>query len=488
MSFKVLLIKPNICVRKGFDLQNKMCPPVGLAYLAGSLLKAHFEVSILDMVAASTSSWSFTDTHVCYGLTDAELIDCLRQCSPDLVGVGGFTSQYARIKQIVAAVKSYAPDIPIVLGGINATAIPRKVLRETQADYIIQGEAESAIVELAEALRAGNHDTITSIDGIAFRQNGDIIVRPKLIFPQDIDAIPWPARQILDHEKYLLDGVAMPVITSRGCPGRCTFCSIHLLAGNKWRSRDPVKVADEIEDLTDRWGYQTVSVFDDACNVQPDRLIEICRQVVGRNLNIRLTFPGGLIVKYITKDVLYWMKRAGAISLALPLEHADAHMRNAIIKKNLELEHVYRVLDWCRELRLLAIVNFVIGMPDETRQSLEKIVDFVRQNAYRIDSVAVYVATPYPGTAFYDQCVRDGLLIDYETTDFLDFDNYTAHVNTDKISHTEIAQYKCRIEQAFTDARGPDFPVQYIRKAIRKPNAETMEFLENVYFPQTVCD
>lgn len=481
MSFRILLIKPNICVREGFDLQSKKAPPIGLAYLAGSLLKAGYEVKILDMVAESDSRWPFRKTHTCFGLKDEELINQIREYKPSLIGIGGFTSQYARVKEIVSLIKLFDPEIKIVLGGIHATAIPRDVMENTKTDFIIQGEGESGIVALAEALDTSEHNKIMEIDGIAYRDGEEIIVKPKLRHELDLDAIPWPAHSLLNSAEYIKDGVAMPIITSRSCPGRCTFCSVHLTAGGKWRARNPIDVADEIESLV-ATGYKTIALFDDASNVQPERIIQMCQEVLRRKLDVRLTFPGGLIINYITRDLLYWMKQAGAISLSLPVEHVNQYMRNTIIKKKLKMEKIQDVLNWCRELKILALVNFVVGMPGETEESLKEIVDFVKSNANRFDSLSAYIATPFPGTQLYTDCINQGLLVDPGKNDFLDFDLYTAHVTTKSIPFEVVAAYKTIIEQTFIESRGKDFPSQYIRKAIRKPDEETTNYIENVYF------
>lgn len=463
-------------------MQEKMCPPIGLAYLAGSLIKAGYETEILDMVAASEETWPYRETHIGYGLTNQGLIDRIKKYGPNLVGIGGFTSQYSRIKDIIAVIKTFNPEIKIAAGGIHATAMPRQLLEETQADFVLQGEAESAVVSLVKALERGEEEAVKFIDGVGFKEQGQVIIKPKIRFEENLDVLPWPARHLLDHEKYLKDEQAMPVITSRSCPGRCTFCSVHLTSGKMWRARDPILVADEIEDFVKRWGYKTVSIFDDACNVSSQRLIKILQEIVRRRLKIRITFPGGLITRFITKDLLYWMKQAGVVSLGLPIEHANEHIRNSVIRKNLNKEQMSQVFEWCRELEILALVNFVIGMPGETKETLEEIVAFTKENALLIDAVAVYIATPFPGSAFYNECLEKGILLDTARNDFLDFDLYSTHIETLAMPHATLEQYKKRIEQTFALARGKDFPADYIRKAIRKPDRETTDYINNVYF------
>jgi magnesium-protoporphyrin IX monomethyl ester (oxidative) cyclase len=484
-NYKILLIKPNIMVRKGFVLQSKMSPPVGLAYIAASLVNEGYEVKIIDMVAEDPdSSWDYHDTHVCHGLSDDNLIKRVHAFSPDIIGIGGFTSQFSRINQIVFTIKKNFPDIFVVLGGVNATAQPKFVMDKSKADFIVLGEGEETIVEIVKAIQLKQIEQLKNIDGIAYKQDNNIRINAKTKFINNIDSIAWPARNLLNHEKYIADGVTMPVITSRSCPGRCAFCCVHLMTGKKWRPRNPYDVVDEIEELVTRWSYKNVSIFDDASNVDPERLITICKEVVRRKLNIKLSFPSSVIVRFITKDLLYWMKQAGSIGLSIPIEHANENMRNKIMKKGVSLEQVERVLDWCREIKLLTFANFVVGMPGETEETLKELVDYVKKMARKLDGVSAYLATPFPGTSFYDDCLKNQYIKNPEKNDFLDFDTYTVHIQTKFLSKELLLHYKQVIEQSFLDTRGDEFPASYIRKIFRKPTSKDIDYLENVYFDQ----
>jgi len=480
---KILLIKPNIIVRKGFTLQSKMSPPIGLAYVAASLINEGYHVQIIDMVAEDPdNSYPYRNTHLCYGLTNDALIKRINDVSPQIIGIGGFTSQFSRINEIISAIKTYDNQIQIILGGANATALPEFVLTHSKADYVVMGEAETSILELVKVIETGNLERLKNIDGLAYKIKNDIMLNPKTIFEKKIDVIPWPARELFNHDKYIKDGVTMPVITSRSCPGQCTFCCVHLMSGKKWRPRNPFDVVDEIENFVSRWAYKNVSIFDDASNVDPERLITICKEVVRRKLDIKLSFPSSVIVRFITKELLYWMKQAGAIGLSIPIEHANEYMRNKIIKKGVNLEHVEHVLDWCRDIRLLTFANFVIGMPGETENTLQELVDYVKNIAHKLDGVSAYLATPFPGTKFYDDCLKNKYIIDPEKNEFLDYDTYTVHIQTKLLKKETLLDYKKSIEQSFLGTRGKEFPASYIRKIFRKPTSEDIEYLENDYF------
>ena len=267
MGLRVLLIRPNLCVRRGFSLHNSCSPPLGLAYLAASLLKQGHVVSIVDTMVGSEDMRDFMGTHICYGLSQAGLRGRIREFRPDVVGIGGFVSQFPLINQLVEMIKAYDSNLKVVLGGACPTSIPTRVLAQTRADFILQGEAESSFAQLLGYCEHGEYHHIEDIDGIAFRKDKEIVVKPKMYFEKNVSVIPAPARQLFENELYHQRNEPMPIVTSRGCPGSCAFCSAYLLAGRAWRPREAIEVTDEIEEIVRKWGYDTVSVFDDACNV-----------------------------------------------------------------------------------------------------------------------------------------------------------------------------------------------------------------------------
>lgn len=483
MGLNITLIKPNISIRRGFALQNTVYPPLGLAYLAAALLQNMHDVTIIDMTAEKPDhSWDFRATHCCYGMEDHDLIKRLQELKPDVVGITGFTAQHARIVEICHALKGALPATKIVLGGCHASTMPAFLLETTKADYILGGEGENTFVQLANALESGRSKEIRGIDGIAIPGEPPLISTKKN-FEKNIDALPLPARQLFPNEVYLASGSAMPLITSRGCPNSCTFCCIHATQGHGWRPRSASCVVDEMEIVHKELGYETISIFDDAFNVRADHVVAICKEIISRKLNINLISPGGLIIRGLTKETLLWMKKAGFASVSLPFEHVSDDMRNLVIKKNLKTEKFAEVLDWCRELQLLTLVNFVIGMPGETEESMNCILEYVRRNAKRMDAVQILIATPFPGTEFYRECIDKNFLIDPAKNEFLDFDLYECLINTPTLRSETVDTYKSLIENAFLNERGDREMLLKVRRTMRKPDRESLEYVNSIYFP-----
>lgn len=485
MSLKILLIRPNISIRKGFDLQNRLYPPLGLAYLAGSLIHAGHTPVILDMVAENPENrWSYRGTHTCYGIDDAELVKKAREISPDVIGVSGFTAQHPRIIEIVKSLKMAFPGLPVVLGGIHASSLPDQLMSSCPADYLLCGESDKTFVKLVECLFKNDLSAMREIDGIGFRDGDDLVIKPKRGVIPDLDLLPLPARELLPNDIYIRNNISMPVITSRGCPYQCVFCCVSLTQGHRWRSRTPKNVADEIELIVKTWGYKVISFFDDAFNIDPERVIEICKEIVSRKLGINILVPSSLMIKHITRDTLYWLKKAGCIAISLPFEHSDEQIRNTIINKGLTLEKFDEVLKWCNEIGLLALVNFVIGLPGETEQSLISLKEYVRDNYFKMDAVAIYIGTPFPGTAFYDECLAKGYLVEPDKNEYLDFDLYDCLINTPDLRAEKVLSYKRLIEDTFSDLRGRICDHGLVRRAIRKPDHASVEYVETVYLKE----
>jgi len=485
MSSKILLVRPNISIRVGFDLQNRIYPPLGLAYLAGSLRQAGHTPVILDMVAENPEkAWTYHGTHICYGIDDQELIARIEAIQPDIVGISGFTAQHPRIVEIVNAVKANYPAIPVVVGGIHASSIPDKLMAACPADYLLCGESDQTFVQLVSALENKDFGALGQIDGIVYRSGRDLVVLPKKDVITDVEAIPWPARELLPNEVYLANNVAMPVITSRGCPYQCVFCCVSLTQGHKWRSRGPKSVVDEMEYIVKTWGYRTITIFDDAFNLDAKRVIGICQEIVKRDIKINLLIPSSLMIKHITRDTLYWLKKAGCVAISLPFEHSDEKIRNTIINKGLTLEKFDEVLQWCREIGLLALVNFVIGLPGETEETLISLNRYVEENYFKMDALAVYIGTPFPGTAFYDECISKGYLVEPDKNDFIDFDLYDCLINTTVLKAETVIKYKRIIDDTFIEKRSRTCDNELVRKAMRKPDKESLEYVETIYLKE----
>jgi anaerobic magnesium-protoporphyrin IX monomethyl ester cyclase len=198
------------------------------------------------------------------------------------------------------------------------------------------------------------------------------------------------------------------MVTSRGCPGRCVFCSIHSVWGYQWRARSPKNVVDEIEDLATNYGITEVHFEDDNLTLSKDRMAKICDIIGERGLDITWTTPNGVAVYTLDRYILKKMKRAGCYQLCFGIESGDPNVQRNIIHKPLDLNRVKRVINWSKELGIWTHGFFVIGFPGETPENIQRTIDFAKSSD--LDSANFFLAAPYPGTPLFALAFSKGAL------------------------------------------------------------------------------
>lgn len=386
-------------------------PPLGLAYIATVLRQKKHKVQIVDFSLGGIRKTR--GGYFWYGKKFYEIKEEIKNYNPDLIGLGCFFSiRFPYVLKLAKVCKSVFPKTPVVIGGIHATVNPRLVLKNKEIDYVVLGEGEETIIHLVNALIGKIR--IETIDGLAFRRGSEIYVNPKTKFIKNLDKLPLPARDLLDMEAYISDRTIRwnlnkkrhaSIFTSRGCPNRCTFCSMYHINGRFFRSRDPVKVVDEIEMLVKDYGIEEVSFEDDNLTLDKERIIKICKEIIGRKLKIHWNTPNGISAKTLDRRVLLWMKKAGCVSINIAVESGDLYILNQVIRKGVSLKKIEEVFKLADELGLIINAYFVLGMPEETRQSLKRTIKFACR--LPIYELGISYATPFKGTELYDICIKN---------------------------------------------------------------------------------
>lgn len=404
---KILLINPFFQSSTKYE---RVEMPLGLMYLAAVLEKADYKVEILDASIGLKRRFENNVWH--YGYTLNELREKIKEIYPDVVGLGCiFSMRFPAVLSIAEEIRKINKNIIIVIGGVHPTIFANQILEDHKNffDYVILGEGEYSFLRLVEALKFNNLKALQEIDGLAYRQNDQIILNPKTTFIENLDNLPFPARHLLPVEEYLKDNAPtnwglgahrqFSILTSRSCPNRCTFCSMYLTHGAKWRPRSPQNVLDEIKLLVDKYQADELCIEDDNFTFSKQRTMEICQGIIDRGIKIAWNTPNGVAVKHLDYEVLKKMKEAGCVSVNLAIESGDDYMRNTIIKKNLPREKIYEVVYACKKLNLKANAFFVFGMPGETKESLENNIKMIKE--IPLNGIAVLFATPFPGTQLF---------------------------------------------------------------------------------------
>jgi anaerobic magnesium-protoporphyrin IX monomethyl ester cyclase len=402
-----------------------LLPPLGTAYVAALLERQH-KVRIID---AHIEGWGnveqIDETRNRIGLKNKEIENRIRKWSPDVVGITLPFSGWSRIAYEIASIaKSIDKNIITMLDGQHASARPEDCLTHPGIDFVIIGEPEHTVFELVGAFEQGTMMGLKKIRGIAFNKNGEKIITPPRPVIQDLDSLPFPARHLLPMDAYFAAVKKQPLrgeiskpwatmITSRGCPYNCVFCTVHVVMGKKWRGRSPENVVDEIEQLVNTYHIKQLDFNDDNMTLDKKRMGSICDLIVKRGLDIEWFTPNGVRADTLDENLLMKMKKSGCKKIRIAPESGVQRVVNQIIKKNLNLKEVEKAVVLCKKVGIKVGCFFVIGLIGETKKDIEESIKY----AYKLrqlgaDRFYFSIATPTYGTELYEQAKRGGFLRD----------------------------------------------------------------------------
>jgi len=415
MGKKILLISPP---RTGTwnSAIFSACEPLGLAYLAAVLEKNNFEVEILDCFILGQKNKVPRGNFIRMGLNDEDIKRYIKKAQADIVGITNmFTSLSPDSLEVARLAKDVNPECLVVMGGAHATVEYESILRNKNVDVVVLGEGEETFLEVVQ--KFANKQSISEVKGIVLKHRGTVKCNPPREPVTNLDELPFPARHSLPMDLYFKDqlkttfGLAMrfPVaimITSRGCPYNCIFCSTSKV-WKKWRPRGVKSIVDEIELLINEYGVKEVAFEDDNFIVDRKRVVAICDEILKRRLSIKWTVPAGISTWIIDKETLAKMKKAGFYRACFPVESGSKETLK-FIRKPVNLEKVKEIIDFANRIGLWTAGNFIFGFPDEKPESVNKTLEFAQKS--NLDVTIFYVAQPYAGSDLYSIYEKRGLL------------------------------------------------------------------------------
>ncbi len=366
-------------------------PHAGLAYLAAFLERDNHEVDIHDMRIYPENS---------------DLFKKIENFKPDFIGISTASIGYKMAYGIVDTIKEKCQNIPVAIGGSYASTVHTKVLEDTKADYAVYGEGEQTFLDLAKGTDP------SKIKGLIWRDNGEIIMNSPYTLVQDLDSMPYPKYEKFELNKMLEKRI--PIVSSRGCPNRCTFCSIQLVMGYPFRVRSPENVLKEIEYWYEK-GYDTFEFSDDNFTFNMPRAEKICDLIIDSGMKLKLIFGNGLRADRVNKNLLKKLKKAGTFWIAYSLESSDPHSLK-LLKKDLTLEQLKKSVEETKALGIQTQVNFIIGNPGETWEDFKQ--DLKVAEELNVDQLRFYNMIPYPGTEMYEWVKQNGRFL-HQPEDFL---------------------------------------------------------------------
>lgn len=485
MPERILLIKPPHIISKHNN--SPILPPLGLAYLAAALEREHYYIKIIDAVGEGWENRVKIDKNFDYmGISWCNLKKQIMAFEPDVIGISwAFSNQEETTKKTSKLCKEINPKVPVVVGGAHPSAVPADTLKNSNIDFVIIGEGEETLVAFLKKYR--RNDDLDDLDGFAFKKDGRVVINPKTKYIEDLDSLPEPARHLLPMEKYFEENKRHPnfskrnpvgtMITSRGCPGKCIFCSIHSVWGHKWRARSSESVVDEIEHLVDEYGVKEIHFEDDNLTLDSKRAERIFDLIIDRNINISWRPPNGIAVNTLTKNLLHKMKRSGCYQVSLGLESGNPHILNDVIKKFLgSIKHAEQRVKWIKDEGIEVVGFFILGVPGETIETIHQTVNWAIK--LDLDDAAFYLAQPYPGTELYKLCQDKGYL---RVRNLAQLETSSASIETPLLSlkGLEKLQRRAYIEFGFAHAhpgvytilkKSKLFKVKWITKMIEVRN------------------
>ncbi|HEY93786.1 MAG TPA: radical SAM protein [Dehalococcoidia bacterium] len=366
-------------------------PPMGLILLAAVLESKGYPVNLVDANLL--------------GMKPVDIIPLLDDT--DILGLTAMTPTVIRAIDIAREVKSAKPDLPIIMGGPHATLLPVETMAAaSEVDIIVRGEGEEAFINLLSALE--DKKPLENIRGITYRKDAIVVNNPPSPEISDLDSLPFLAYHLLSLKSYKPHpphGRTLPfavLITSRGCPYNCGYCSKPVF-GKRFRGQSPARIADEIACLQEKYGVREIAFYDDSFTLDMDRAYEICDEIIRRKLNI--IWSCETRVNLVEEKLLKKMKQSGCYSISYGLESGSQEILD-VIDKGTTLEQAEEAVRYTHEAGIHAIGYFMIGSPGETPDTIHETIRFAKK--LKVDYAQFSITTPFPGTRLYDLYLEGG--------------------------------------------------------------------------------
>lgn len=363
--------------------------PLGILFLASLARKKGHQASIVDAQAL--------------GLSSEQTVQTALSLLPDIVAITAMTISIHRAGEIASRIKKIAPGIKIFVGGSHMTAVPEETMKLFNSfDIGVLGEGEETFSELLDTFVS--RKDLVNIQGTAIRNNGTIVINKPREFIKDLDSLCFPAWDLVPdiktHYRLSIFGttkrMSMGFVTSRGCPGKCTFCDTSVF-GHRLRCHSAGYVTEMVKQLNREYGITDFLFYDDLFVGNKKRLLEFC-DILNKD-KLKISWSCCARVDYVSPDILKVMKESGCWLIEYGLESGSQKILD-FMKKGIKIEQVIRAIQWTKQAKILAKGNFIFGNPLETRETLRESIDFAIK--LRLDYFQHTFLTPLPGSEVYN--------------------------------------------------------------------------------------
>jgi radical SAM superfamily enzyme YgiQ (UPF0313 family) len=425
---KILLIQPPI---QDFYQTSIRTQPIGLAYLAASLGNHGHEVEILDGQTEKKKSipipselsylrdfYPFNDHspfrlytgYYHFGMGWKEIEQKIKDSNVDVFGISSsFTPYHGEALKIARIIKEWDRRKIVVLGGAHVSCDPEGVLQSPAVDYALMGEGEKRFPLLLEQIEKQGRTSIKDIDGIGYRKDGEIQINPLQRFIQDLDSLPSPARELLDPDRYQMGKKrSAMIITSRGCPHGCAYCSTHLVMGTSFRTRTPEAILKEMVECRKGYGIQIFDIEDDNFTFDQERAKKLMSLII-KNFGedrLELSAMNGVSFASLDEELLKLMKRAGFRTINLSFVSTSPITKEKMGRPKPTTEFD-KILKKAEQIGLQVIAYAIFGMPGQTIEEMLDTLIYLMGMKVLIGPSIYY---PTPGTPLFERCKKEGIL------------------------------------------------------------------------------
>jgi len=389
---RVLLINPTFDVIGQLGELGKLyirARPLGLGHLAVYLESKGVETRIIDGQISD--------------LTEEALDKEIQEFSPNIVGITCTTALASAAHQVAKWTKSISKHIKVVMGGVHPTVVLEETLEDNNVDAVVRGEGEITFFELVRAFET--RTSLRDVRGISYKSNGAVVHNDNRPFIKDLDSLPLVDDRILPQNLYSGFGV----LTARGCPFNCIFCSSRSLWGTRYRVRSPENVFVEIDSIVNRYNPTEIAFIDESFVINKERTEKICDMFIERGYHKEISWICSSRADLVNEPLLEKMREAGCSAISFGIETASQRLLD-VLKKRTSPEINERAVRMAKKAGISNVrATFILGIPTETREESLATIKYAKR--LPLDSAKFSIATPYPGTELYRIALSEGMNI-----------------------------------------------------------------------------
>ncbi|HJZ10742.1 MAG TPA: radical SAM protein [Acidobacteriota bacterium] len=399
----VLLFNPTFNVHEHYGKLSdaaSLLLPVSLLYLGGMLESKGVPVRIMD--------------GQCDDLSEGAILRAIEEMKPIAIGITMLTPTSFDAHKLAAIVKKHYPNLWVLAGGTHPTVLPEETMEDRNIDVIAISEAEHTMMDIYEVLiNGGDRSALKNIPGIWYRDGEEVVKTPDRPLFSDLDKLPLPmwhgVKMNLYHQ--VPDSTfARPIrvmMSSRGCPFKCIFCSARQVSGFKYRAHSADRVVEEMEILIQKYNARQIIFLDDNFIISKKRVFEICEKMMQKGYHKKVVWTAAGRADEVNEPLLKAMKDAGCVMISYGIESGSPRLLE-LMKKGEKKEHIEKAVAMARKAGLKTRGTLILGFPTETREESLETIDFAKKLGLHFAKFSL--ATPYPGTALYNIALERGLI------------------------------------------------------------------------------